>query len=497
MSKKKKVIIIILAIIVILLILSIIIFSSDNNNNKNKYNNYIGGNLGFDKEIVKTFLPESNSAFKYASPLLYNEHIYIGTSERIGYDNAPISLMHDNYFYKLDLNFNVIWKYKLNKKMVSGGAVMDSNHNLYFVTEILNDKDNANKKELIYSTVYIMSLTEKGKFRWEKQISKTDDYWDHAAITPAISLNDILYVGHDKFYAFDTDGNLLNTYPQSNKLIIHNYSGSPVIDLEGNIYFISPEPMLGENVSWGESSDNIYAYKFNSKINKLIWSTLLGNEMLDNEGGNSNGGGGQKARGIESPPALGVSGKSLFGLVGCTINKIDTETGKLLWYLKPEGASGHFNASPAIDGNDNLYVGTKSNNESNFYAISSIGKQLWKTKIGSDLYNSPILTNDNTIYVGSETNPLGKFHILNIKTGEHIKGLFKDNKRKVPDFSHDGMLLYKGYVYVGVHSAGEGNDNNVFDPTLFKIKVPASGYLKDAPWPRIFGSNNNSGRIQR
>ncbi len=497
MNKKKKLFLIILTI-VILIIFFIFMFSFIFKNDDGTVNIF-SNKKGFSKNIVKTFLPESHAAFKYASPMLYNNHIYIGTSERTGYDNAPISNINDNYFYKLNLDFDVVWKYALHKKMVTGGAIMDSKHNIYFVVELLNDINNSNQKEQIFTTVYLMSLTEKGKFRWEKQISLSNEFWDHASLTPAISTDDIIYIGHSKFYAFDVNGNILHTYPFNENEFISNYGGAPVIDANGNIYFISPEPtpIIHSEDGYAGGTEVIKAYKFSPRLESLVWSTKLGNEIMDNEGGNPNGGGGQRTRGIESPPALGVQGKSLFGLVGCTINKVDTETGELVWYIKPIGASGHFNASPAIDDKDNLYVGTKSNNESTFYAISSAGKMLWKTLIGSDLYNSPVLTNDNTIYVGSETNPLGKFHVLDMKTGEHLFSLLKDNERKVPDFSHDGMLLYKGYSYIGVHASGEGNEKNVFDPTFYKIKVPASGYLKDAPWPRIFGSNNNSGRIQR
>lgn len=450
----------------------------------------------FNERIVKTFLPESKTAFKYASPMLYNEHIYIGTSEKTGYVNMPVSQMNDNFFYKFDLDLNVKWKYPLNKKMVIGGAVMDSNHNLYFVVEELDDKDNANQKEEIYTTVYLMSLTEDGNFRWEKQISQTDEYWDHAYITPAISKENIIYVGHDRFYAFNIKGEIISTYPSSSNQKITNYGGAPIIDALGNVYFVSPEPV--ENTSSNQmgyfGTDVIRAFKFSPNLDKLIWSTVMGNELMDPQGGYSEGGG-HKAGNIESPPAFGIDGRSLYGAVGCTISKVDTTTGELRWSIKPKKATGHFNASPVIDADDNVYIGTKSNNESRFYAISSEGVELWSTLIGSDLYNSPILTDQDTIYVGSETNPKGKFHVLDRKTGKELYAIFDDNEKKVPDFTHDAMLLYKGYVYVGVHSNDKADTNGVPNPTFYKIKVDAEEYLQNAAWPRIYGGNSNSGNL--
>lgn len=492
--KKFWWIFVILGVVTITLIVFLSIPSKTNPNEKNWFKS---DEKTFNERIVKTFLPESETAFKYASPMLYDEHIYIGTSERIGYDNAPISEMKDNFFYKFDLDLNVIWKYSLYKKMVTGGAVMDSNHNLYFVVETLNDKDNANKKERIYTTVYLMSLTQEGELRWEKQISQIDEHWDHSFITPAISIDNIIYVGQDRFYAFDTKGEILSMYPSTTNLKIGNYGGSPIIDKSGNVYFVSPQPVENRGMDSIEEfgTETIKTFKFSPKLESLIWSTVMGNEIMDNEGGNPNGGGGQKTKSVESPPAFGKDGNSLYGAVGCTISKVDTTTGKLLWSIKPDGATGHFNASPVIDAEDNLYIGTKSNTESRFYAISSEGKQLWRTEIGSDLYNSPILTNDDTIYVGSETNPKGKFHTLDRQTGEIIESVFNDNQRKVPDFTHDGMLLYKGYVYIGVHASDKNDTNGIPNPTFYKIKVDAQEYLEGAAWPRIYGGNSNSGRL--
>jgi outer membrane protein assembly factor BamB len=466
---------------------------------RNDEKNNSGGNSnqdldGFNSRVVRTFTPPSGTAFKYGSPLLYNEHIYIGTSERTGYDNAPIAAIYDNFFYKFNLDLNVVWEYPLQKKMVIGAAVMDSNHNLYFVTELLNDKDNANKKEQIFSTTFLTSLTESGEFRWEKQISATEGYWDHGFITPAISEDNIIYTGDDRFLAFDVDGNKLGQYPLEENLSFANYGGAPVIDNSGDVYFTSPEPMSVDGRTQPGFINTIYAYKFAPRLSSIIWQTLMGNEMLDNEGGNPNGGGGQIARGIESPPSLGVGGNVLYGLVGCTISKIDTATGELLWSLKPPQASGHFNAGAAIDSQDNLYIGTKSNTESRLYGIKADGTILWNHLVGADLYNSPILGDDNTIYVGSETLADGKFHAIDMQTGEQKWAIGKNNERKIPDFSHDAMLLYQGYAYVGVHSAVESNEAGVFSPSFYKIKVDANGYLPGSPWPRIFGGNSNSGR---
>jgi outer membrane protein assembly factor BamB len=180
--------------------------------------------------------------------------------------------------------------------------------------------------------------------------------------------------------------------------------------------------------------------------------------------------------------------------VGCTISKLDTATGRLIWSIKPEGIIGFFNASPAIDGDDNIYIGSKANEYSKFFAIRPDGTLLWRRDVGADLYNSPLLGDDDTIYVGSETLPNGKFHAFNRLTGEIKWEISGNNESKIPDFSFNSGALYKGYIYVGVHSSEKGNEKSEFSPTLYKIKVDADGYLPGSPWPRIYGGNSNNGR---
>ena len=446
--------------------------------------------------IEASFLPESGAAFKYNSPLVYEGHLYLGTSERTGYDNALVTEIHDNYFYKMDLDLNVIWEYPLGKRMVKGGATIDSNENLYFVTDLVTDNPNfvmgpkGDKEQQYLSELKLVSLTREGELRWEVPISGENNYWNRGMIAPAISADDIIYAGNRQFYAFDSEGNQVGQFPGGDQEI-RGYGGAPVIDGDGYVFFTAPEPML---LSQEWQSEVIKAYKFSPRLESLVWSTEMGNELMDNEGGNPDGGGGQRARAVESTPALGLGGRSLYGITGCTISKIDTASGELLWSIKPEGATGHINASPAIDDSDNLYVGTKSNTESAFYAISADGEVLWRTLIGADLYNSPILGDDETVYVGSETQVDGKFHALDMTTGEQKWAIGKDNEQKIPDFSFGSMALYEGYVYVGVHSATEGNQSGESDQTLFKIKIDADEYLPKAAWPRIHGGNLNLGR---
>lgn len=455
----------------------------------------------YNERVVKTFLPESGTSFKYNSPLLHDNFLYLGTSMRTGYSadgpgQARIEDLPDQYFYKFDLDLNVIWKYPLHKRMVAGGAVLDTNNNLYFIAELVTKNPNVGqeqtkeqKKEKEYlSSLSLVSLDSNGNFRWEKSISENTE-WNRGMTAPAISADNIIYLGHEHFFTFDTSGNVLGQYPDNSKKI-KAYGGAPVIDNAGNVYFTAPEPIPTDQEYNGET---VEAFKFSPKLASLIWATEMGNEVGSELDPNYSP---QKGRAVESTPALGLGGKSLYGITGCTISKIDTATGRLLWATKPEGIIGLINASPAIDMEDNLYVGSKSNQYSKFFAVKSDGTLLWSTFIGADLYNSPILGDDNSIYVGSESLQDGKFHALDRFTGVQKWAIGKSGEKTIPDFSFGGMLLYQGYVYVGVHTAMDDFDKTIRNQALYKIKVDANGYLPGTAWPRIHGGNANNGRAE-
>lgn len=458
-----------------------------------------------DKRIVKTFTPESGTAFKYNSPTLVDDHLYLGTSSKLTFEGdhaAALAVMPDNFFYKMNLDLSPVWEYPLGPTMVASGATLDSQKYIYFLTEtftanpnVETDPKKQDKFSFFLTTLKLVSLTNDGKLRWEKTIGAENERWDHAMFNLAIGTDDTLYFGHEHFYAYDTNGNKKWQYPNNNTKIV-GYSNAPIIDKAGDIYFVSPEPTNGSS---DIETDVIRAYKF-SPSGTIVWNTLLDNKPKLNEGpvklGDSRADNFLGAnRQVQSTPSFGLEEKSLYGSVSCTVNKVDTSTGKLLWSMNPEGATGSFIATPAVDNQDSIYVGTKSNTESTFFAISSDGKMLWRNLIGADLYTSPIIGDDSTVYTGSESLPNGKFHALDIKTGQTKWAIGKDKERKISDFSNGSMLLYKGYVYIGVHSIKDGGKpKEEWTPALYKIKVDADGYQPGAAWPRFHGGNTNTGR---
>jgi outer membrane protein assembly factor BamB len=443
-----------------------------------------------DSRIVALFLPDSKNTFGYNSPTIDHDFLYIGTSYGIDagkIDPDYLKTWPMNYFYKFDLDLKPVWSYELDPTtMVDGGASLDSQGNIYFVTETFSipTPDELNKPDVkvTFKTAHdLVSLTNDGKFRWSKPISAADEMLIHGMINCAISKDDTIYVGDAKLFAFDTDGNVKWQYPDGSASFVAART-SPIIDQTGSVYFESPEPN-----AQGSETDQIYLYKFDpASGSKPVWKTLLANNILDPEGGYTVGGG-TKERWVLSTPSFSKDQTGVIAVIGNTINRVDAAKGTVVWSIKPDGATGSIKASPAVDENDVVYVGTKSNKESIFYAIKPDGSGiLWKIPVGADLYASPFLGDDGKVYFGSENLQIGELHAADTKTGDMLWNLGGPD---MPDLSFGSPILYKGYVYFGVESIKS------IPGTLFKVKVDASGYLPGAAWPRFHGGNNNDGML--
>ena len=154
--------------------------------------------------------------------------------------------------------------------------------------------------------------------------------------------------------------------------------------------------------------------------------------------------------------------------------------------LSPPGSL-EFRASPAIDDNDNVYLGTKNDAGSVFYAIRADGSGvLWQNAIGADLYSSPAIGNDRTLYVGSEVAAGGNanLHALDMATGAEkwSSPLRADVTWSSVAIADDGTLYIAS---MDVEGNGAG---------MYAFRTDATGLLPNAGSPRFHGGNSNTGR---
>ena len=393
-----------------------------------------GGHNGGTTERLLYSFSQGSAGFYYNPPTLVGNYIYIGTSRGFLYDVAS-----DNYFFKLNLNLTKVWEYPLGNKEVRGGATLDGSGNIYFVIEEGRLKgDNSNSK------LYLYSLDNNGVFRWSKII--TSSVSSMGMPNPAIAADNTIYIGGDKFYALDTSGNEKWNY--GNNMTIMN---APIIDPNGNIYFSANGSVISLDQNGTER-----------------WTFATSGEFF-------------------SSPAFSVDYSKIFVAVENKVYSLETSTGNKVWEFTPTGMVGWFRATPAVDDNNNVYIGTKADNNSVFYAIKADGSGiLWKNEIGADLYSSPALGNDNTVYVGSEFSGGSgiRFHALDMTTGntKWSASLSADPTWSSPAISDKGTLYIASMDYLGT---GGG---------VYAFRTDSTGLLPNAGSPRFHGGNSNTGR---
>lgn len=383
--------------------------------------------------------------FAFNPPTLVNDYIYIGTSR--GWSNKR-KRANDNAFYKLDANLNKIWEYPLGFKEVMGAATLDNYGNIYFIVGEGNDT----LSPIPTRNFKLYSLGNDGKFRWAKETCKScsRDFMSN----PAISKDNIIYAGGDKFYAFDINGNEIWNFTG----VLNQVMSAPIIDLFGNIFFIDGSTIF----SFDKNGVERWHYK-------------------DNE------------YELGTSPAFSVDYSKIYVAIYQSIYCIGSGSGNLIWkYTIPE-ITGWFKASPAVDNNNNIYIGNHGLGDDlqSLYAIKANGSGLiWKRNIGADMYSSPALGNDGVVYVGSECGFTGpthsRLHAIDMETGEIVWSakLEMDVLYSSPAISNDGILYI---ATMDMYSEG-------FRGMVYAFRTNSTGLLPNAGSPRFHVGNASTGR---
>ena len=194
--------------------------------------------------------------------------------------------------------------------------------------------------------------------------------------------------------------------------------------------------------------------------------------------------------GHASSPAF-TTDEDIVSILGMDMVKVDSQNGNIIWKHEFDIATtNRLEATPAVDDKDNVYVGTKNNENSVMYAFHADGSgEMWKTHIGSDLYSSPVLGNDRVLYVGSEALGEGgdvSLYALDMNTGEIQWSSYSGS------VNWSSPLISQAGVYIGGTGGPPGTDPS--KGAVYLIKVKATGYLPGAGSPRFHGSSESTGR---
>jgi outer membrane protein assembly factor BamB len=345
-----------------------------------------------------------------------------------------------------------IWEHDLGTSEVRGAATLDRAGNVYFVIEAGKTPGEAGTGAL-----HLYSLAPDGSYRWSVLVDPDAHYMGTS--NPAVAADDTVYVGSaDGLHAFQPDGTESWHFTGTGRVM-----NAPIIDPDGNVYFAAMRRDL-----WEFSVVSVTA------SGALRWSTRL--PPATNQTGISS-------------PAFSVDHSSIFVANGVEVCRLDTATGEIAWQFRPPSISGEFRASPAVDDSDNVYIGSKGGPWGTLYAIRGDGSGLlWERKIGADIYGTPALGDDGTIYFGSEftyTQESLRLHALDIATGapRWSVGLDGDVTWSAPALTPDGTL------YIGTMACDECTHGAVF-----AFDTDSTGLLPGAGWARFHGGNASTGR---
>lgn len=338
------------------------------------------------------------------------------------------------------------WKYATGSNSPArGGPAIGLDGTLYIVIE---NKDTAVEE--------LYALDPAGAFRWKYVVNPSKTLVVGAS-TPAIGADGTIYVNGKGLYAINRDGTLKWMY---------SYSGgethsSPAIGADGTIYAVCMDVNTARGFPIVEQAICTFGPEGNVR-----WRYFTGGDY------------------ILSSPALGADGTIYVGGAGGILYAISS-AGTLKWSYK-SGRS-DIRSSAAVGSDGTIYVGSYKGSDATpawVLAVNPDGTLKWKydTAIDvsrdSDIYSSPAIGADGTIYIVSEDSWFYAFNpdgTLKWKDNS-IAGVYGGFTWSSPPIVSDGTM------YIG----GLGG-------ALVAIKSDSLG-LANTSWPKYHYDNKITGR---
>lgn len=403
----------------------------------------------------------STSAASYSTPSYRDGHIYIGTSRPLAEEMAD-----DNRFFKLTEDLEIVWSAPLGEAEVLGAAAFDSAGDLYFVTRTNRGIDDVSATKIFLKkydgdTGAELFSRELPDFRAEIGVI----YWN-----PAISADDVIYVGGGNLRAYNTDGILVWEY---------NETSNPFqalkgirFDNEGNLYALG---ILNDGT---DTKLHVMSFAPNRSRRWDFKSTVWG---------------GVGTLGFDE------TYDRVYAPLKDTLYCLNTTNGTEVWTYRVDRdyESLYIPVAPAVDGSGNVYFGIKENADSFFYSLDSNGTLRWSFPLYGDGYPSPILGSAGVLYIGSEMISVSMegsltvgetFRAIDPATGAKLWGtqLSKDCCHSHP------LLLPDGTLYIAATTL------NTERAIIYAVKTESTlGYAPDAGNACFMDSSHRSGARER
>jgi outer membrane protein assembly factor BamB len=280
----------------------------------------------------------------------------------------------------------------------------------------------------------------------------------------------------------------MGTIPSGFRNLSLFYDGVIASRLDGTIasYFVESGHFIYDGVYIGcsmptdisimKDSDHVYMMYFGNDNNELVAVSFepLGTIQWK-----------YKTKGkVVSPIAIDTDGTLYFADNTSTFYALTAKGTKRWSYDLSEGKKEEFKgvtASPIISSAGLIYI---AKNNGKVYTFDRSGKKKWTFQSEGGVYATPILGNDNTLYICTTT---GVLHVLNATTGQPTgwQRYNANNCRIV-----GSPLIIDGKLIVAADSLIEGGSGRIF-----AINITSTG-LDSGPWPKYRRDNQNTASVQ-
>jgi outer membrane protein assembly factor BamB len=400
---------------------------------------------GSDPRILWTFLADAETY--YGSPALSHDEqtVYLGTST--GSLGAPETT---NAFYALSVaTGDVRWELPLGVNEVRSTPAIGPDGSITFVAEERTPSGAGVVHDLLYR------LSSSGEILWTYDINPSGlGVIQVGQSAPTIASDGTVYVAAGALYAIRSDGTLKWTRFAGTTEDLRN---APVIGADGTLYFVYHNiPLTALDPSDGHT----------------LWALDLG--LNDH---------------VLASPAIGADGTIYVATQPGVVYAVSS-SGALLWTFETSsiGYSCTLRSSPAIDADGTLYFGTNSGSPSSiFLALNPNGTFKWAFEPADlppdvpsthfDIYSSPTIGSDGTIYFGQE---FGRVYALD-PADAAIRWMVETQSGitwSSPTLSDPGTLFITD-----------------LSGRTYAIETASRGLKSQAPWPKFRHDNRNSGSM--
>ena len=372
---------------------------------------------------------DTDSAMYYSSPAIGESGtIYIGAGYWLNY----IGDRTNRGLYAINADGSLSWFYAISSEVFS--PAIGSNETIY-----VQDYDN---------TLY--AINSNGTLQWEYETAEQTS--NVGCNTPAIGSDGTIYMaGYNKtLYAINPNGTLKWEFsPGAGGGVLRT---SPAVGTDGTIYVPMGYALYAVNTNGTE--------EWNCSMTGV--TDVFSSPAIDEDGNIYIGGEGSDGAELSYVYAISADGT-------------------VKWNYEISGVR-PVRSSPAIDSDGNIYACTKAGDLSaEVLALDSDGDLRWSyeiTQADNDIYVSPAIGADGTVYVGDEW---GIITALDTSDGS-IKWQYTDPQNGAFNWSSPAIAA-DGSMYIG----------NTYGGRLFSFNTTSVG-LVDSAWPKFHQNNENTGR---